>query len=50
MYRVDKHLTSYLKRGRCERDLNSIDFDLCGVYKWIRCNCDACGCEYHGHS
>jgi hypothetical protein len=32
----------------CQRDLNSIDFDLCGVCRWIKCKCGACGCNYHG--
>jgi hypothetical protein len=31
---------------RCKNDLNSIDFDLCGVCHWIRCTCGACGCGY----
>jgi len=32
----------------CKRDLNSIDFELCEVCKWIRCECGACGWGYQG--
>jgi hypothetical protein len=32
---------------RCAQDLNSIDFDLCPVCRWIKCPCGACGCRYH---
>lgn len=32
---------------RCSRDLNSIDFGLCRVCRWIKCECGACGCGYH---
>lgn len=31
---------------RCKRDLNSIDFELCDVCRWIKCECEACGCGY----
>jgi hypothetical protein len=30
----------------CKRDLNSIDFSLCDLCRWIRCECGACGCNY----
>ena len=31
---------------RCKHDLNSIDFELCGACRWIKCECGACGCGY----
>ncbi len=31
---------------RCKNDLNSIDFRLCKACRWIKCECDACGCGY----
>jgi hypothetical protein len=35
---------------KCKADLNSIDFELCSVCQWIKCECAACGCAYQGHS
>ena len=34
----------------CKHDLNSVDFDICEKCGWIRCQCNACGCDYHGHT
>jgi len=30
----------------CKKDLNSVDFSICGQCGWIRCSCSACGCKY----
>jgi hypothetical protein len=35
---------------KCKRDLNSIDFEVCKVCRWIKCECAACGCGYRGPS
>jgi len=34
----------------CKSDLNSVDFDICEKCGWIRCQCNACGCDYHAYS
>jgi hypothetical protein len=38
----------YTRCFSCKHSLNSLDFEVCGKCHWIRCECGACGCTFHG--
>jgi hypothetical protein len=31
---------------KCKQNLDSINFSVCIKCKWIKCQCNACGCKY----
>lgn len=31
---------------KCKRNINSVNFSICGKCNWIACQCNACGCGY----
>jgi|TARA_B100000315_G_C14504293_1_gene553839 hypothetical protein len=31
---------------RCKQHLDSVNFSVCNSCKWIKCECNACGCGY----
>ena len=33
---------------RCQNYLDNINFSICSNCGWIKCKCNACGCEYKG--